>query len=109
MVHAVRLSEALQLVDNGTAVQAETLASRNISKGRDDSDRHLETNHEKKGKREENKFPVCLYESHRSKGFRHYVKDCATCPEDEKKKIFKRLMEERDAMLWTLNLNSIEN
>lgn len=42
-------------------------------------------------------LPVCYYGTHTAKGYRHYLKGCMAYPDDEKKKLCKRLTESNPA------------
>lgn len=40
--------------------------------------------------------PICLYPPHKAKGFRHYLKDCRDCPDDQKDKLFEEICEHKN-------------
>lgn len=91
MAQAIKLSEAFQLVDNGTSSRRR--------KNRDSRDRRNKDNasdSEKgrdvtscKGTSNGRNLHVCLYGPYEAKCYRHYLKDCTACIEEEKKKLFK--------------------
>lgn len=93
MAHAIKLSEAFQLVDNGppSRENSNTISRknrRNVSSPREGGKR----NQPQKAQVGQHKtLPVCLWPPHRAKGYRHYLKDCTACPDDEKKVLFKAL------------------
>lgn len=67
------------MVDNGSKGQ-----KKNRYKGKtgEDDEDHGGTGNRKKPGR---KAPVCLLPPQKAKGYRHYLKDCSACPEDEKR------------------------
>lgn len=93
MAHAIKLSEAFQLVDNGAPSQKNNQRKK---KGKPEMEDEDDDGKRDKGKANK-KAPVCLWPAHKSKGYRHYLKDCTACPEDEKKDLLKALAEEKAA------------
>lgn len=96
--HAVRVSQAFQLVDSGLSVKdgrksARTNKRNQLSKplygNLDES--HGKPFHYTDAKKEKVELLLCLWEPHRSKGLRHLLKDCRDCLSEEK----ERLCDER--------------
>lgn len=96
MKHAIKLSEAFQIVDNGPT------KSLGKPKRRHDKDRKSESDDDKDSETEpikrtkhDPKLPICLYPPHKAKGYWHYLKDCTACSEQEKKDLLKAHAEEK--------------
>lgn len=90
--HSVRLAEAFQLVDCGPPEKTEksdkkSRASNSRSGNRDGNNGSRDSTDTKKDKGD---LPLCLWEPHRAKGFRHLLKDCRDCPQEEKKALFEK-------------------
>ena len=83
LLHAVKVSEAFQIVDAGRR-------KRNRNDGKDaDKNQTGKTSPgipkpEPDGSTE---VPLCLWPPHATKGYRHLLKDCKKCPPEEKKKL----------------------
>lgn len=96
MKHAIKLSEAFQIVDNGPT---KSLGKPKRRHGKDrksesDDDKDSETEPIKRTKHDP-KLPICLYPPHKAKGYWHYLKDCTACSEQEKKDLLKAHAEEK--------------
>lgn len=100
MVHAIKLSEAFQLVYNGAPFRPKENRKGKRGAGRSEmsDDEKLEKRKAKSSSRSEIRTsPVCLDGLHKVKGYSHYLRDCTTCPEDEKKFLLKHLVGKRAA------------
>ena len=88
MAHAVKLSEAFQLVDSGRQRKRQQHANgQNSTRQSSPSESNSNTT--------KSEVPLCLWPPHSSKGIRHLLKHCRDCPADEK----KRLLQERSKKL----------
>lgn len=87
--HAVRLSEAFQLVDVGPRRKPKK-NPRNRSGNPD----HLQT---EPSKDSDSTTPLCLFEPCRKKGIRHFLRHCKACPPEEKKRIREDLAAKKAA------------
>ena len=45
------------------------------------------------------KMPICLWEPHQKRGIRHRLKDCKSCPKDEKDRLFEQLRKRKTVKL----------
>lgn len=89
MKHAVKLSEAFQLVDNGPPKSGHVTNDR-FSGSRGGNPKSSDTvpkSDNKNGSRTKKDAPLCLYEPCRAKGLKHWLNDCTACPEHEKTKV----------------------
>lgn len=95
MEHAIKLSEAFQLVENGAPSWLMKNGKRRSGKNREISDKGKGKKGKGKGNKPSNSdgrnLPICLYSPQKKKGSLHWLKECTACPEDENKLIFKCL------------------
>lgn len=102
MSHAIKLSEAFQLVDIGAPTKrhkAQDSRNRNNKDKQPGSDKGKSKDKDRNTRNDGNgqKPPVCLYGPHKVKSYRHYLKYCAVCPDEENMAIFKRMADEKAA------------
>lgn len=97
MRHAIRLVEASQLVNNGVPPindqEDRSARSGNFPNGRKGG----QGGSDKPDKNEKGKYkdlPLCLWALNKLKELRHLLKDCRSCPLDEKKKFYAKRSEE---------------
>lgn len=89
--HAVKLSEAFQLVDSGPRRRPRKEDKQRRSGNPDKPPR---TDPPVGSERE---LPLCLYEPCRRKGIRHLLRNCPDCPHDEKNRLRRELAEKKAA------------
>lgn len=85
MSHAIKLSEAFELVDSGADKRYETKINLPIRGGEKhgssaDNDKDPDKTKTEPGK----KAPVCPFGLQKSKGFRYWLEDCNACSDEEK-------------------------
>lgn len=97
LAHAIKLCKAFQLADNGPSTKSaktrkKTTGGDRRKKGdKDDNDNEKNP----KGGNDGNDTtinlfaPVCLWPPHKSKGIRHFLRDCMACPNDGKSDLMK--------------------
>lgn len=99
MKHAIRLSEAFQLVDIGKPNITDSNDVNNGRKGPRSGDEKkgpdTQPSKLKSSTSDKSELPICLYGPHKAKGYRHLLKDCTQCPEQEKKELLKARAEEK--------------
>lgn len=87
--HAIRLTEAFQLVDNGKQQSQATKAvtNKHNHKGRGGNSKNIVSSQLNKNafSASRGKPPLCPYRPHRFQGIRHLLRDCHDCPDQEKK------------------------
>lgn len=93
--HAVKLSEAFQLVDAGLAKSPDTnnLKQKNPENNR--CENNSGSSNATTSTKSDRELPICPFGPHRSRGLHHLLKDCGNCPDEEKKELFKQLAEEK--------------
>lgn len=106
MAHAIKLSEAFQLVDIGPPTKSgkpsgKTRGGEGRGKNNDDDDKGGKEKCKESGKdggasANKQKLPIFLYPPHKAKGLRHYLRDCKSCPESEKKALLDKYNEEKE-------------
>lgn len=99
MAHAIKLSEAFQVVDNGIRKKKGPSKDRPKRGGGGDvsAPDTMTPTSPKSPKKSTKKAPICPYEPHKSKGYHHWLKDCTACTEEEKTALFKQLADEKAA------------
>lgn len=97
MAHAVKLSEAWQLVDNGKPSKDgfDNKTHHKKRGGNINRSSGPSSSSSKSPNKSNKEAPVCLYGPHKERGLRHFLKDCHVCPDDKKKSLFKQLEEEK--------------
>lgn len=99
MKHSIDIADAFQKVDTGAPNlnDRSNLKSRRTRKGRSvNKDDAINNAGEIKNENKQDKnLPLCLYGPHRFKGYRHLLRNCTSCPEDEKKSLLKAHAEEK--------------
>lgn len=96
MTHTIMLSEAFQLVENGSP-KKKLVTNRPTGGG---GKSHVPADKGKDGNKKsesDKKAPICLYAPHKAKGYRHFLKDCTACPDAEKDLLFRQLAAEKAA------------
>ena len=95
MRHAIKIAEAFQLVDNGKP-RSERAPTRPRGTGNNETNKTLKTRTRNEQTNTTNKnIPFCLHPPCKSKGLRHYMRDCRSTTDDEKKTLLKALSEEK--------------
>lgn len=88
MSHAIKLSEAFQLANNGArTMRRKDQDSQNRHNQDDQSGHDMGKSKGKDGNIGNNgigqKQPVLLYATYKARRHCHYLKDCAVCPDEE--------------------------
>lgn len=120
MQHAIRLTDALELLDTGQTLLGGcggTGGSSEDSNGGGGNGRGGSSGGRGNGRGgrgggrangnegsssngtncdDDDKTPLCLWEPHRCQGIRHYPKDCPTCPPEEKGVLYAKPIEEKN-------------
>lgn len=108
MAHAIKLSEAYQLLDNGASSHnndhADKSGKQHRTKSRGGTSRSLATSEDNKDSRRSSATqrdrsvkqpPLCLHPPCRAKGIRHWMGDCGATTEAEKLKLRAKYAEDR--------------
>ena len=87
LAHAIKLAEAFQLVDCGPPSKrpkpgdgGKGRSGNHLPGDRDDKEGHDKKNSGGPNKLRDKKTPFCLWDPHKKKGIRHFLKDCQECP-----------------------------
>lgn len=101
MKHAIRVAEAFQIVDNGKprSNRQPEPSTTNRSGSKTPSDKNSTPTDDSKSKNggggKSKKAPLCLHPPCRSKGVRHFMRDCDQTTDDQKKALLKSLADEK--------------
>lgn len=98
MKHAIKLSDAFQLVDIGVPKNSSNKSkkARKTRGGNKDGNNDLSADSSGSPGKQDSNLPICLYPPHQSKGYRHLLRDCKACPDHEKKALLKARAEEKE-------------
>lgn len=103
MKHAIELSEAFQIVDNGPPLpttrtkKTKVFEIRRYKNDRADNEKPNKKRSVNSATDTKQSAPVCLWSLHKSKDIRHFLRDCRACPDHEMETLMKQFRGEKIA------------